>query len=199
MPISARNGKYQLGVSVYDMQYKVDVTNYLMIDKRGNDLSYYVRDSYDDSFKPVYYDDKYDYDSNYDYGYGYDDYGYDYGYGAGGVFEYPSWGRIETLIGDGDIAEIRAYVYGVIRSKKECYYRKEFLNGILSRIHRYIATSNDRLDDLQKGLRILERDLDDYQQKLYTLLRNRNYYKLDYFDSRYFLDYRYRYGDYSSE
>ena len=51
------------------------------------------------------------------------------------------------LIEDGDIGEIRDIVNRVIESDNDCDDKEDFLNGVLSRIYRYIATSNDRLDD----------------------------------------------------
>lgn len=151
IPTSARDGKYQIQVSVYDIEYRVEITRFLIIDKRGDDFTIFVRETYDSSFRSVQV----------------------YEFEERDIIEFPSWKKIEMLIEDGSIREINDIVDRVIDSDNDCDDKEDFLNGVLSRIHRYIATRNDRLDDQEKDLRDLQRDLKEYEERLSKLLRER--------------------------
>lgn len=150
-PKGGRNGRYQVQVKVYDIQYSVQLTQYLVIEINGDSLNIFVRETYDYSYRSVgqYVFEKKD------------------------IIEFPSWNEVVSLIEDGDVEGLSDIIDRVIESDNDCDDKKDFLNGVLNRITKYINTSSNRLSEQQDVLDSLQAKLEKYQRILKDLLEER--------------------------
>ena len=63
---------------------------------------------------------------------------------------------VENLIEDGDVEELRQIIERVIESDNDCDEKKAFLNGLLNRIEKYLATNRELIKDLKDEIVKLE-------------------------------------------
>ena len=77
------------------------------------------------------------------------------------------------LIEDGDVSALRGIIKRVIESDNDCDDKKDFLNNLLNGIQRFLITYDNRLEDQEKYLSGLEKDLSQAQDDLAWLLKER--------------------------
>lgn len=109
LPYNVQNGRYQVGVSVYDLVYRIELKTYIILQINlapapattpvtlpysysSSDILSFTREKYDDDF----------------------DYGSSYNFETKDIVVLPSWSKITMLIEDGDIVEIRQIINRVI-------------------------------------------------------------------------------------
>ena len=148
IPKNEDRGRYQIGLNVYDIEYEVEINVIVIIQIQVNTIKVSVRDEYDPYF---YFGKIYDFEEE-------------------DIIKFPSWKKVNELIKDGDVDEIKEIVERVIDSDNDCDDKKAFLNGVLGRIEKFIGSRNDHLDDLEKQLKNLRKNLQDLESKLEKLI-----------------------------
>ena len=119
-PYNVRPARYQVGVRVYDITLKIEVKKFLVIDlEEPENPEVFTRDNFDDYYKT----------------------GIDYDFLESDIYVIPPWKLVENLIEDGDVEELRQIIERVIESDNDCDEKKAFLNGLLNRIEKYLATN----------------------------------------------------------
>ena len=137
VPRTISNGRYQIGVKVYDRYYKVDTTRYLIVEKYEDDKwNFFLRDSYDNDYNRY---------STYS-----------------PSWTYPSWSVIENYINDGDVYELRRIVDNCYKSGYSHDERYSFVMGINNRIEKYRMTYQDRYNTYLSDYDRLKGELTSY-------------------------------------
>lgn len=92
-----------------------------MIELRGGkDYEVFIRESYDTSYNIEYFYQIQDRD----------------------IYEYPSWSKIQKLIEDGDITQLKGIILKTIDSDNDCDDKRKFLTALLNRIDKFLRDNH---------------------------------------------------------
>lgn len=119
----------------YDIELKVDINRYFIVEIDGDDVSIFEKETTDTTFEI-------DFEFNLE---------------EIDTYDYPSWKKVNNWISSGDIKWLRMVIDATIKSQNDCEGKESFLNGLLNRIERFISSIEKSVENLNKEIRNLEK------------------------------------------